>query len=63
MRALQILFLISFAVLALIVPIFVFSSVQGESNSTILIVLIALIFAANGFFVIRKLIGLRKNKS
>ncbi len=62
MRALQILFLISFAILALVVPFLVFSSVQGGNSNTVLIILIAVIFIVNAVFIGRKLLNLRKEK-
>lgn len=62
MKALQIIFLISFAVLVLVVPYLIFSRMQGESDNTTLIIFVALIFVINGFFIIIKLLGLKKGK-
>ena len=62
MRVLQIVFLISFAVLALVVPYLVFNLIQGEGSNTPLTIFAAVIFAVNAFFIGRKLLGLKQNK-
>jgi hypothetical protein len=62
MRALQILFIISFAVFALVIPYVVFGFIQGQGNNTALIIFVAVIFAVNAFFIGRKLLSLRKDK-
>lgn len=63
MRALQIIFLLSFAVFVLVIPYLIFSLMQGGSDgNTTLIIFVALIFAVNAFFIIRKLWNLKKEK-
>lgn len=62
MRALQILVIISFAIFALVIPYVVFSFIQGQSNNSSLIILIAVIFAINAFFIFRKLGSQKKEK-
>lgn len=59
MKALQILFLVSFAIVALILPYVIFSFLQGE-NSTPLIIFLAVIFVVNSVFIVRKLLNLKK---
>lgn len=60
MRILQIIFLFSFAVFVLVIPYLIFSRIQGEADNTALIVFVAVIFVINAFFIIRKLINIRK---
>lgn len=62
MRTLQIVFLFSFAVFVLVVPYLIFSRIQGEGDNTTLIIFVAVIFLINGFFIIRKLLNIRKEK-
>lgn len=62
MRALQILFIISFAIFALVAPYLFFSYIQGQGSNTALIILIAVIFAVNALLIGRKLWGLKKDK-
>lgn len=59
MKALQILFLVSFAIVALVLPYLIFNFLQGES-STPLIIFLAVIFVVNSVFIIRKLLTLKK---
>jgi hypothetical protein len=61
-KALQILLLITFAILALVIPYFVFSLIQGESSNTALIIFIVVIFVINGFFIGRKLMNRKNDK-
>ncbi len=61
-KALQILFLITFAILVLVIPYFVFSLMQGESNGTGLIIFIIAIFVINAILLGRKLLSLKKRK-
>lgn len=61
MKALQIIFLISFAITALILPYLIFSLLQGE-NTTPLIVFISVIFGINAVLIIRKLLSRKRKK-
>lgn len=62
MRILQIIFLFSFAIFVLVVPYLIFSRIQGEKDNTALIIFVAVIFVINAFFIIRKLLNIRKEK-
>ncbi len=63
MRALQIIFLVSFAVSALVVPYLIFSRIQdGGENNNGLIIFVAVIFAVNAVLIIRKIYNVRKEK-
>ncbi|MBX7173333.1 MAG: hypothetical protein K1X72_20360 [Pyrinomonadaceae bacterium] len=62
MKTLQIIFLISFAVLVLVIPFLVFNFIQGNGTNTTLIIFVAVIFIVNGFFIVRKLLNLKKDK-
>ena len=63
MRFLQIVFLISFALFALLIPYFIFNLLQGEGSNTPLIIFVAVIFVVNLIFIIRKLFNRNsKNK-
>ncbi len=60
MRILQIIFLLSFAVFVLVIPYLIFSRIQGGGDNTVLIIFVAVIFAINAIFIIRKLYNVRK---
>lgn len=62
MRTLQIIFLFSFAVFVLVIPYLIFNLIQGAESNTALIIFVAVIFAINAFFIIRKLLNIRKEK-
>lgn len=62
MKVLQIAFLLSFAVLVLIVPYLIFNLIRGESGNQYLIIFIAVIFAVNLILIIRKLFRLKKER-
>lgn len=62
MRILQIIFLLSFAVFVLVIPYLIFNLMQGKSNNTTLVIFVAVIFAINAFFIIRKLLNLKEEK-
>lgn len=62
MKILQIMFLISFAILVLVIPFLIFSGMQGGSDNTTLIIFVAVIFVINSFFVVTKLFSLKKKK-
>lgn len=61
MKALQIIFLISFAIIALVLPYLIFSFLQGE-NITPLIIVVAIIFVINTIFIAAKLLSRKKSK-
>lgn len=61
MKALQIIFLISFALFVLLVPYLIFNLLQGE-DTTPLIIFLAVIFAVNCFFIIRKIVSSKKKQ-
>ena len=62
MRALQIIFLLSFAVFVLVIPYLIFSRIQGGGDNNGLIILVAVIFAINTVLIICKLFILKKEK-
>ena len=62
MRILQIIFLLSFAVCALVIPYLVFSRIQGGGDDSVLVIFVAVIFAINAILIIRKFYSLRKEK-
>lgn len=62
MRALQIIFLLSFAVGVLVIPYLIFSGIQGGGDNNYLIILVAVIFAINATLIVRKLYSVRKEK-
>ncbi len=62
MRALQIIFLLSFAVGVLVIPYLIFSRIQGGGDNTNLIIFMAVIFAINAVLITRKLYNVRKEK-
>ena len=63
MRALQIIFLLSFAVFALVIPYLVFSRIQeGGGDINGLKIFVAVIFAINAVLIIGKLFILKREK-
>ncbi len=62
MRALQIIFLLSFAVFVLVIPYLIFSRIQGGGDNNGLIIFVAVIFAINAVLIIRKLFIVKKEK-
>ncbi len=62
MRTLQIIFLLSFAVCALVIPYLVFSRIQGGGDNSGLVIFVAIIFVINAILIVRKFFNLRKEK-